>query len=234
MILSFFALFLVSAAHADGPRREEAREAVSLIQPQEGDKVHLCVKGDVDITLLNAAGTPVSLAASHINNGDLLGLVSLDGPISLYNIEDKVGANHTGMFILAVAPTLVDIKDIDGDQVPYIQYIPANSGITPCQSTTASAQGYLFDVHTLIVAVTEITPAPEAAPVEDGGVVENPNPAAPDANNDPIALPDANANVPANGGGCSMSASAPNMNFGVGLLFALILGTHALFRFRKE
>lgn len=232
MILSFFALFLVSAAHADGPRREEAREAVSLIQPQADDKVYLCTKGDIKINLLNAVGNPATL---NIHSGGAIGLIGLNGgPISLYNSEDGIGTNHTGIFALVAALTTVDIRDIDGDQVPYIQYIPANSGITPCQSTTASAQGYLFDVHTLIVAVTEITPAPEAAPVEDDGVVENPNPAAPDANNDPIALPDANANVPANGGGCSMGASAPNMNFGVGLLFALILGTHALFRFRKE
>ncbi len=210
----------------------QAAEGVVQVQTQIGDETHLCVKGAVDITVLHPSGNPYSLAEHNIlySDGKIFGLAAKDGPISLYNSEDRVSANHTEFFIIRTLP-LVDIKDIDGDQAPYIQYIPAGSSITPCQSETAFAEGYLFDSPSLIVSVTEIT-APAA-------VVLEPIPEA----QDPIVLPDDNADAdevpvaPAgSSGGCSLGvgSSNPAINFTVGLFFALILGTHALFRFRKE
>lgn len=203
--------------------------AVETIQLNEGDKVHLCIKGEVDAQLERRDGTHTTLTQVGIDaytEGKSFGLfpAKANKTIGFSNDGDVVHVKDALFFAILSTAKYIMFFDTDGDQVPYVEYIPAGSSQKACVKGTPIESGYSFKISEQFMAlyVTEITdPVPEEAPTPEEVV-----PAA-----DP-ALP--NNNAAPQSGGCSMTTALSGFNYSFSMLFALILGAHALLRFRKK
>ena len=215
----------ISIDHPVGPIQVKLNHTTE-ITPQEGDTFYLCTKGEVDLLMSKENGEQITftgLGKSPYKDGGILGIGSKDNnkPILIKNDNHTAKFENTVVWMLFTAPQLDMIFDTNGDSDTYVEFVAANSESKPCTQEKAAIDSYSVHAQGLALHVKEIVEAqPEAAaPVIPPEVPNNNNGA---------------ADVAPQSGGCNMNAMAGGFNYAFSSFFALILGAHAILRFRKK
>lgn len=194
----------------------------NALEFQEGDSLHVCVSGDLTAQLQRDNGQHMNLPRPFKVGGQF-GLISAtpEEGITLRNTNSSLQTENAKLFVFAGVIKILFLWEVNNGHVPYVEYITQGSNQTPCVEGAPRTAEYTFNNDHLPFQVTEITapqpqeeaPAPEVVPAADPVLPNNATPQS---------------------GGCSMTTTLGGFNYALSTFFALVLGAHALLRFRRK